>query len=86
MEMRDMDNNVLIYLLIGACAITLVVGLIRFFIWYASASKEIRMELGRTEGAEYRYWIRELRALHLTLIPGITWHRARRIAHKGDRH
>lgn len=49
---------------------------------YQKEKAYILREIYRTTGKEQKYWQRELRALRLSLIPGISFQRARGIVHK----
>ena len=39
----------------------------------------LKMEISRTDGEECRYWQRELKIYYLTLIPFMSYERAKRI-------
>ncbi len=67
------NSDIGFYFLIGIVAvfffILMLVGLVSFINDFSSELRYLNNEIGRTEGAEQRYWIRMRRRLWLSLIP-----------------
>ena len=64
-------------LLVGIVAIffliLLMFGLVTFINDFSSELRYLNNEIGRTTGAERRYWIRQRRRLWLSLIPFVKY-------------
>lgn len=66
-----------LYWLIGIIAafflFLFIFGLVSFFNDFSQELQYLNMEIGRTEGAERRYYIRQRRRLWLSLIPFVKY-------------
>ena len=66
-----------LYWLIGIVAafflILLLFGLVNFINDFSQELRYLNNEIGRTTGAERRYWIRQRRRLWLSLIPFVKY-------------
>ncbi len=71
------NQDALLFTLIGILALILLVAMmIRLAQFFSDFSHELRYinnEIGRTEGAERKHWIRRKRRLWLSLIPFIKY-------------
>ncbi len=74
----DKNNpDTVLYLLVGIVAVIALIGFLDgFFIFINDFSQELKylnIEIGRTDGAERRYWLRQRRRLWLSLIPFVKY-------------
>ena len=74
-EANNLDTE--LYWFIGIIAtiilLSLLGGLCLFINNFFSELKYLNMEIGRTEGAQRRYWIRKRRRLWFSLIPFVKY-------------
>ena len=66
-------NNWLIFILAVPILLGLFVGLCLFINDFSRELKYLNGEIGRTEGAERRHWIRQKRRLWLSWIPFVKY-------------
>jgi len=66
---NDPATNLLLIMIIAFVAVLLLVGLTMKIGEFSRELKYINIEIGRTTGAERRYWKREKRRLWLSLLP-----------------
>ena len=75
--MPENNPDTELYWLVGIVAalmlFIILYGLCSFFLEFSRALKYLNSEIGRTIGAERRYWIRERRRLWLSLIPFVKY-------------
>ena len=71
-----------VWIFAGIFTLMALIGLIGLLKDYSKAAKTVKLEIDRSEGRELAYWRRELKALRLALIPGISLERAQKITHK----
>lgn len=73
--MNETDTE--LWLLIGIFAafilIALLVGLAQFLNEFSTELRYLNSEIGRTDGAERKHWIRQRRRLWLSLIPFVKY-------------
>ncbi len=79
--MRQEDLK-LLWVLIGVFTLLIVVAFALFISDFSSGVNYIKSEIRRTTGKEKQYWQRELKAMYLSLIPGISLSRAKKIVHR----
>lgn len=74
-ESNNLD--IVLWLLVGVVAFFVLLGLfVRLCIFITDFSVEMRYlnnEIGRTDGAERRYWLRRKRRLWLSVIPFVKY-------------
>ena len=75
--MPENNPDTELYWLIGIVAafflIIVLFGLVTFINDFSSELRYLNSEIGRTTGAERRYWIRQRRRLWLSLIPFVKY-------------
>ena len=76
------EELMLAWIMVAIFAVLLIVAIVLFIIDFSCDANYIKSEINRTAGREKRYWQRELRAFYLSLIPGISLERAKKIAHR----
>lgn len=85
--MTDELKRVLCIMAVGIAAVGILLVLVaRLAVFVSYMSREamyLKAEIRRADShGERRYWENELRALYLSMIPGISRERAARIAHR----
>ncbi len=72
----------LVWILVGFVAVLFIVAIVLFINEFSSTMNYIKSEISRTEGREKQYWECELKALYLSLIPGVSLSKAKKIVNR----
>ena len=71
--MEDKELWILIALFGGIFGFALIVKLAMWLNDFSGELKYLNSEIGRTDGSEQRYWIRQKRRLWLSIIPFVRY-------------
>ncbi len=76
------EDLLFVWILVGIFAVLFIVAIVLRISEFSTVVNYIKSEISRTEGKEKCYWQCELKALYLSLVPGISFEKAKKIAHR----